>query len=66
MPYKFTVTGKFSYYTCDSTITIRNVESNQIERVMAELRDRFTAVSGGEPEHEAYTVKPDYRNYERY
>ena len=57
---KFIVTGKFSYYTCTSTISIRDVEPNQIERVMQCLCERFANIAGGEPEREEYSIKPDY------
>ena len=62
MKSNFIVTGKFSYYTCTATISIRDVEPNQIERVMHCLYERFESISGGEPEREEYTVKPDYKS----
>lgn len=57
---KYIVTGKFSYYTCTATISIKDVESNQIERVMQCLYERFANIAGGEPEREEYSIKPDY------
>lgn len=60
MERKFIVTGKFTYYKCSSTISVRDVEPNQIERVMFELRERFANIAGGEPEREEYSIKPDY------
>lgn len=56
----FIVTGKFSYYTCTATISVKDVEPNQIEMVMQSLYERFANIAGGEPDREEYSIKPDY------